>query len=165
MYLRRKCYSFKDLLTENKEDYRSEGANLGFLAGSLGALGAFKLGVKHADDAYNAVTTSKGLELSESEEKNLEKWKKKLDKLPEKQKAKIKDYAKQKAEEAYKKVAETSGSYFTNRIPVTQAKRDIAEYITKELVRKDLLIGAGLSTAGVIGLTTAGYQLGKRKKK
>jgi hypothetical protein len=76
MYLRRKCYSVKDILTENKKDYRSEGANLGFLAGSLGALGAFKLGVKHVDDAYDAVTTPKDWELSEEGKKNFEKWKK-----------------------------------------------------------------------------------------
>ena len=164
MYLRRKCYSVKD---KNKKDYRTEGANLGFLAGSLGALGAFKLGVKHMDNAYKAVTTPKGLMgvLSEEDKKNLEKWKKKFDKLSEKQKAEIKDYANIKAEEAYKKVAETSRGFITNRYPISLAKQDIADYITKELVKKDLLIGAGLSTAGVIGLTTAGYQLGKRKKK
>ena len=77
MYLRRKCYSVKD---KNKKDYRTEGANLGFLAGSLGALGAFKLGVKHMDNAYKAVTTPKGLMgvLSEEDKKNLEKWKKNL---------------------------------------------------------------------------------------
>lgn len=89
---------------------------------------------------------------------------KKLDKLPEKQKAKIRDYAKQKAEEAYKEVAEYSNGFVRHTLPITRAKQDLADYITKELVKKDLLIGAGLSTAGVIGLTTAGYQLGKKRK-